>query len=146
MVAKPRWAPHIVGMTENSVEVDGIGGVFIYANDARALADWYVAHFGIPLVTWEDSKNYGTEFKYRSIDHPGITDSTIFSIQAAPTPLTTPRNQVTINYRVRDLAGFVRRLRSAGIEIEKQEDSEYGGFAWLRDPEGNKIELYQPAG
>lgn len=133
-------------MPENRVAVDGIGGVFIYANDAQALADWYVAHLGIPLVTFEEGKNFGIEFKYTNIDDPRVTDATVFSIQKSPAPLDAKRNQVTINYRVRDLAGLIRQLRSAGIEIDKEEDSEYGAFAWLRDPEGNKLELYQPVG
>lgn len=124
-------------MTENKVMVDGIGGIFIYANDAKALADWYVANLGLPLGTWEEGKNYGAQLGDSEI---------IFSIQASRTPLTAERNQVTVNYRVRDLAELKRQLRSAGIDIEKEEDSEYGGFAWIRDPEGNKIELYQPAG
>lgn len=134
-------------MADNKAVVDGVGGVFIYANDAPALADWYVAHLGIPLVTFEEGKNFGTEFKYTNIADPGVTDATVFSIQASPTPLTTPRNQVRINFRVRDLTGLIRQLRAAGIEIEKEEDyAEYGLFAWVSDPEGNKIELYQPAG
>ena len=133
-------------MTENRAVVDGIGGVFIYANDAPALADWYVAHFGIPLVTFEEGKNFGTEFKYTNIADPLVTDATVFSIQASPTPLAAPRNQVRVNFRVRDLTGLIRQLRGAGIEIEKEEDyAEYGLFAWVSDPEGNKIELYQPA-
>lgn len=134
-------------MTENKAAVDGIGGVFIYANDAKALADWYVAHLGIVLGTYEEGKNYGLEFKYKNLDDPTVTDATVFSIQASPTPLSSPRNQVRVNYRVRDLTGLIRQLRAAGIEIEKEEDyAEYGRFAWLSDPEGNKIELYQPAG
>ena len=123
-------------MANDKAAVDGIGGVFIYANDAKALADWYVAHLGLPLGCWEEAKNYGAQLGESEI---------IFSIQKAPTALTGPRNQVTVNYRVGDLGALKSRLRSAGVAIEKEEDSEYGGFAWVRDPEGNKIELYQPA-
>jgi catechol 2,3-dioxygenase-like lactoylglutathione lyase family enzyme len=134
-------------MSENRAVVDGIGGVFIYATDARALADWYTAHLGIPMTTYEEEKNFGTEFKYTSLDEPTRTDATVYSIQAAPTPLASERNQVRVNYRVRDLTGLLRQLRAANIEIEKEEDyAEYGRFAWIHDPEGNKIELYQPVG
>ncbi|MDQ6719104.1 MAG: VOC family protein [Gemmatimonadota bacterium] len=134
-------------MTENRAIVDGIGGVFIYADDAKALADWYVAHLGIPLGTYEEGKNYGLEFKYTNIENPSVTDATVFSIQAATAPLGKERNQVRVNYRVRDLTGLLRQLRAANIEIQKEEDyAEYGRFAWIHDPEGNKIELYQPAG
>jgi predicted enzyme related to lactoylglutathione lyase len=48
-----------------------------------------------------------------------------------------------VNYRVRDLPGFLAQLKAGGIEIEKTEDFDYGRFAWIRDPEGNRIELYQ---
>ncbi len=134
-------------MTEKRAAVDGIGGVFIYANDAKALADWYATHLGIPMTTYEEGKNFGTEFKYTSIDDPKRTDATVYSIQNSPTPLASERNQAVVNYRVRDLAGLVRQLREAGIEIEKEVDyAEHGLFAWIHDPEGNKIELYQPAG
>jgi catechol 2,3-dioxygenase-like lactoylglutathione lyase family enzyme len=133
-------------MAENRAVVDGIGGVFIYANDAKALSDWYVRHLGLPLGTWEEGKNYGAQLPSASSKGGDDAESIIFSIQAAPKSLGADRNQVTVNYRVRDLAGLKSQLRSDGVAIEKEEDSEYGGFAWVRDPEGNKIELYQPAG
>jgi catechol 2,3-dioxygenase-like lactoylglutathione lyase family enzyme len=134
-------------MAENRAVVDGIGGVFIYANDAKALADWYTAHLGIPMTTYEEGKNFGTEFKYTSLDDATRIDATVYSIQSSTTPLASERNQVRVNYRVRDLTGLLRQLRAAGIEIEKEEDYEsFGRFAWLHDPEGNKIELYQPVG
>jgi catechol 2,3-dioxygenase-like lactoylglutathione lyase family enzyme len=134
-------------MPENRAVVDGIGGIFIYANDAKALADWYTAHLGIPIVTYEEGKNFGTEFKYTNLDDPTRTDSTVYSIQASPTPLAKERNQAVVNYRVRDLSALLRQLRAANIEIEKEVDyDDYGRFAWIRDPEGNKIELYQPVG
>ena len=130
-------------MTEYRVAVEAIGGVFIYANDAKALADWYVANLGIPLGTWEEGKNYGAILKSGKADD---ADAVIFSIQAAPNAIAGERNQVTVNYRVRDLKELVGQLRAAGVKIEKEEDSEYGAVAWLRDPERTKIELYQPAG
>jgi predicted enzyme related to lactoylglutathione lyase len=71
----------------------------------------------------------------------------VYSIQSSPTPLAKERNQAVVNYRVRDLSALLRQLRAANIEIEKEVDyDDYGRFAWIRDPEGNKIELYQPVG
>ena len=99
------------------------------------------------MRAYEEGKNCGKEFKYSSCDEPARTDATVYSIQASPTPRAAERNQVRVNYRVRDLTGLLRQLRAAGIDIEKEEDyAEYGRFAWIHDPEGNKIELYQPAG
>jgi predicted enzyme related to lactoylglutathione lyase len=128
------------------ISVDGIGGVFIYANDAKALSKWYAHHFGLNLETYEDGKVYGIEFKYRRLGDSSQVDSTVFSISQAKAELPTERNQAVVNYRVRDLAAFVEQLKSDGVAIEKSEDFDYGRFAWIRDPEGNRIELYQPLG
>jgi len=129
---------------EKRISIDGIGGVFIYANDAKALSNWYAHHFGLKLETYEDGKVYGTEFKYRRLSDSSKVDSTVFSISQAKTPLSADRRECVINYRVRDLQAFLGQLKSEGIEIEKTEDFDYGRFAWIKDPEGNRIELYQP--
>ncbi|PYO11232.1 MAG: glyoxalase [Gemmatimonadetes bacterium] len=134
----------IGGKVEKRVSVDGIGGVFIYANDAKALSNWYAHHFGLRLETYEDGKVYGTEFKYRRLGDSSQVDSTVFSISQAKVTLPSERNQAVINYRVRDLQSFLDQLKAEGVEIEKTEDFDYGRFAWIKDPEGNRIELYQP--
>jgi predicted enzyme related to lactoylglutathione lyase len=134
----------IGGKVERRIPVDGIGGVFIYANDAKTLSNWYAHHFGLRLETYEDGKVYGTEFKYRRLGDSSKVDSTVFSISQSKVNLPADRNEVVINYRVRDLPVFLDQLRADGIEIEKTEDFDYGRFAWIRDPEGNRIELYQP--
>jgi predicted enzyme related to lactoylglutathione lyase len=126
------------------ITVDGIGGVFLYANDAKALANWYARHFGINVETYEDNKVYGTEFKYRRLGDSSKVDATVWSISSSKTPLPPERRECVVNYRVRDLAAFLDQLRLDGIPIEKTEDFDYGRFAWIRDPEGNRIELFQP--
>jgi predicted enzyme related to lactoylglutathione lyase len=132
------------GKIEKRIPIDGIGGVFIYANDAKTLSNWYAHHFGLKLETYEDGKVYGTEFKYRRLGDSSKVDSTVFSISQSKTPLPPERTECVINYRVRDLQAFIEQLRTDGIEIEKTEDFDYGRFAWIKDPEGNRIELYQP--
>jgi len=134
----------IGGKVERRIPVDGIGGVFIYANDAKTLSNWYAHHFGLRLETYEDGKVYGTEFKYRRLGDSSKVDSTVFSISQSKVTLPTDRKEAVINYRVRDLPAFLDQLRADGIEIEKTEDFDYGRFAWIKDPEGNRIELYQP--
>lgn len=134
----------IGGRVEKRIAVDGIGGVFLYANDARALSNWYAHHFGLRIETYEDGKVYGTEFKYRRLSDSSKVDSTVFSISQAKTPLPAERRECVINYRVHDLTAFLAQLKAEGIAIEKTEDFDYGRFAWIRDPEGNRIELYQP--
>ncbi|HEX9219071.1 MAG TPA: VOC family protein [Gemmatimonadaceae bacterium] len=134
----------IGGKVEKRVSVDGIGGVFIYANDAKALSNWYAHHFGLRLETYEDGKVYGTEFKYRRLGDSSQVDSTVFSISQSKVTLPPERSQAMINYRVRDLQSFLDQLKAEGVDIEKTEDFDYGRFAWIKDPEGNRIELYQP--
>jgi predicted enzyme related to lactoylglutathione lyase len=129
---------------EKRIVVDGIGGVFIYAEDAKALSVWYAQHLGIPLETYEDAKVFGTEFKYRRLGDSSQVDSTIFAIHQAKKHLEEGRSEAMVNYRVRDLRGFVEQLKADGIKIDKTEDYDYGLFAWITDPEGNRIELYQP--
>ena len=146
--AQIRGMPRPAGgsQTGKRIAVDGIGGVFLYANDARALSNWYSHHLGIKLDTYEENKVYGTEFKYRRLGDSSRVDSTVWSISNSKTPLPLERRECVINYRVRDLAAFLDQLREDGIAVEKTEDFEYGRFAWIRDPEGNRIELYQPLG
>jgi predicted enzyme related to lactoylglutathione lyase len=129
---------------EKRISIDGIGGVFIYANDAKALSNWYAHHFGLRLETYEDGKVFGTEFKYRRLGDSSQIDSTVFSINQSKADLPSERQEAMVNYRVRDLDAFVAQLKADGIEIEKTEEFDYGRFAWIRDPEGNRIELYQP--
>ncbi|HJQ11857.1 MAG TPA: VOC family protein [Gemmatimonadaceae bacterium] len=134
----------IGGRAEKRIGVEGIGGVFLFANDAKALSNWYAHHFGLRIETYEDGKVYGTEFKYRRLSDSSQVDSTVFSISQAKTPLPAERRECVINYRVRDLTSFLEQLKAEGVGVEKTEDFDYGRFAWIRDPEGNRIELYQP--
>jgi predicted enzyme related to lactoylglutathione lyase len=119
--------------------VTGIGGIFFQAKDAPALLAWYKRHLGIDVQVWG-----GAAFTWAD---PGpIAGTTVWSIgpeegnQFAPS--TAP---FMINYRVEDLRALVRVLKEEGCNVlEKIDDSEYGKFAWVIDPEGNKVELWQP--
>lgn len=122
--------------------VKGLGGVFLVAEDPRALSEWYARHLGLSFMEWEPGTNYGLTFP--STDPDGTPVDTVFSFQKAKGPLGEGRPECVVNWRVADLAALCARLQSAGIPIEKQEDCEYGHFAWIRDPEGRRVELYQP--
>ncbi|MFL5509605.1 MAG: VOC family protein [Gemmatimonadaceae bacterium] len=135
---------HTGGRPPKRISVDGIGGVFISANDAKALSNWYAQHFGLTLETYEDGKVYGMEFKHRRLGDSSKVDSTVFAISQSKDALPADRREFQVNYRVTDLGGFLEQLKADGVAIEKTEDAEYGRFAWIRDPEGNRIELYQP--
>jgi predicted enzyme related to lactoylglutathione lyase len=115
--------------------VTGIGGVFLRARDADALRAWYAANLGIAIEEWG-----GSPFVAES------GDTTIWSIFAGDTGYWPQEQQVMVNYRVRDLDAMLAQLRAAGAEVdEKVEEMEFGRFGWAVDPEGNRIELWQPA-
>ena len=113
--------------------VTGIGGIFFKAKDAPALQAWYKRHLGIDVQAWG-----GTAFT-----DPGTT---IWSIGRAESDQFAPGTaSFMVNYRVDDLHALVKVLREEGCNVlDKVDDSEYGKFAWVIDPEGNKIELWQP--
>ena len=131
---------------QKSVKVAGIGGVFLKANDPAALAAWYSRHFGLSFQSGGcgSEQNYWLEFVAHDDPDRAKRVTIVFAIQSAKSHLPSERHAVEINYRVSDLAALMADLTAAGVAVEKQEDYDYGRFAWLRDPENNRIELYQP--
>jgi predicted enzyme related to lactoylglutathione lyase len=121
--------------------VTGIGGIFFNATDPVALRAWYKAHLGIDVQEWG-----GAAFRWTDDAGQPATGTTIWSIGSAGGDHFAPsRSPFMINYRVADLDGLLQALRSEGCSVlEKTEDSEYGKFGWVIDPEGNKVELWQP--
>src|SRR5438105_2772657 len=120
--------------------VTGIGGIFFKANDPEKLAAWYREHLGIT-----PSADGSVVFRWREDKIPENRGYTVWAPFPAATryfdPSTAP---FMINYRVRDLDAVVAELRKAGVTIDdRREDSEFGRFAWILDPEGNRIELWQ---
>lgn len=121
--------------------VTGIGGIFFKAKDAPALQAWYKRHLGIDVQSWG-----GTAFTWTDSDGKPAGGMTIWSVAAESSkqfdPSTAP---FMINYRVDDLHALVAALKEEGCNVlPKIDDSEYGKFAWVIDPEGNKVELWQP--
>ncbi|HEY1090366.1 MAG TPA: VOC family protein [Burkholderiaceae bacterium] len=117
--------------------VTGIGGIFFKAKDPAGLRAWYQKHLGIDVQSWG-----GAAFSWGGVDsQPG---STIWSVGSggnfAPSTST-----FMINYRVADLAALMQVLRDEGCQVlEMSDDPDYGKFGWVIDPEGNKIELWEP--
>jgi catechol 2,3-dioxygenase-like lactoylglutathione lyase family enzyme len=120
-------------------QVTGIGGIFFKARDPARMAAWYREHLGIRT---EDGH---TDFVWREHDQPNRIGRTVWSLFPADTdyfgPASTP---FMINYRVSNLERMLEQLRVAGISVDKVEDHAYGRFAWITDPEGNRIELWEP--
>ena len=121
--------------------VTGIGGIFFQAKDPVALRAWYQKHLGIDVQEWG-----GTAFQW--VDGAGkpTGGTTVWSIGKAGSDYYAPSTApFMVNYRVEDLAGLLAALRAEGCDVvDKTDDSEFGKFGWVVDPEGNKVELWQP--
>ena len=118
--------------------VTGIGGIFFNAKDPVALRAWYKTHLGIDVQEWG-----GAAFRWADEAGKPTTGTTIWSVGA--TDFAPSSSSFMINYRVADLHGVLASLRSEGCNVlEKTDDSEYGKFGWVIDPEGNKVELWEP--
>lgn len=121
--------------------VTGIGGVFFKAKDAPAMHAWYKRHLGIDVQEWG-----GTAFTWTGSDGKPTGGTTIWSVGSEQDePFAPSEASFMINYRVDDLYALVNVLKEEGCNVlDKIDDSEYGKFAWVIDPEGNKVELWQP--
>ncbi|MFN8179603.1 MAG: VOC family protein [bacterium] len=121
--------------------VTGIGGIFFKARDPDALRAWYRRHLGLDIQEWG-----GVTFVWNPPDAPAPNGATVWSIFPADTKYFDPSpSPFMINYRVEDLDALLAALRAEGCAVdEKVESTEYGRFGWVMDPEGNRIELWQP--
>ena len=121
--------------------VTGIGGIFFQARDPAALQAWYRRHLGIDVQDWG-----GTAFRWTDDDGRPAGGTTVWSIGAADGDYFAPsRAPFMVNYRVADLHALLEALRVEGCEVlEKVDESDFGKFGWVMDPEGNKVELWEP--
>jgi catechol 2,3-dioxygenase-like lactoylglutathione lyase family enzyme len=118
--------------------ITGIGGIFVVSKDPKALAAWYRDVLGIPLERWG-----GATFRYDAAGHPAVAVWTAFP--EGGSTLAPSRREFMINFAVDDLDAFIARLKAKGVTILKRDDSDPSGkFAWILDPDGTKIELWQP--
>ncbi|MEO1021602.1 MAG: VOC family protein [Bacteroidota bacterium] len=118
--------------------VTGIGGIFLKADDPESTKNWYKTHLGI------NSGQYGGTFSWKS--QTGEQGHTAWSIFKSDTEYTNPSTKdVMINYRVEDLEALLNQLKEEGVEIVGEiETYAYGKFGWIMDPNGYKIELWEP--
>ncbi len=121
--------------------VTGIGGIFFKAQDPAALREWYKKHLGIEILDWG-----GAVFAWGQPDNPAASGSTVWSIFPRSSDYFAPGTaNFMINYRVADLDALLAALRAEGCNVdERVEESAFGKFGWVIDPEGNKVELWQP--
>jgi predicted enzyme related to lactoylglutathione lyase len=116
--------------------VIGIGGIFIKSRDPDTLRAWYRKHLGMDVQDWG-----GMTF---SGDAPAA--ATVWSVLDAGSTYFAPSTApFMVNYRVRDLDAVLAALRAEGCDVdEKSESSDFGKFGWVMDPDGNRVELWEP--
>jgi len=121
--------------------VTGIGGVFFKSKDPKKLGEWYRTHLGMNVEEWG-----GVAFRWATPENEAGIGSTIWSPFKEDTEYFEPsKASFMINYRVEDLHAVLAQLRSEGCEVDARvEESEYGKFGWVMDPEENRLELWQP--
>ena len=126
-------------------KVNGIGGIFFKSKDPGETARWYEKCLGIQAETWGDSR--GTAFEWRHKEDPERPGFSVWSIFPDSTSYFGPDDATfMINYRVADLDAMLEQLRDAGATLAGEPVEEYNGrFAWVMDPDGRKIELWEPA-
>lgn len=120
-------------------KVIGIGGLFFKARDPQALSAWYATYLGV------DIHDFGGAMFAEDERRPGYM---LWSPFKQDTRYFEPGNKdFMINFRVDDLDALLARLRGAGVQVDSRiDESEFGRFGWIVDPEGTRIELWQPPG
>lgn len=121
--------------------VTGIGGIFLRANDHTALKAWYQTHLGIDIADWG-----GTAFRWTDAAGAPYAGTTVWSVFKGESTYFEPSTaRFMVNYRVENCAALLDMLRAEGCQVVGGPDaSEFGTFGWVMDPEGNKIELWEP--
>jgi catechol 2,3-dioxygenase-like lactoylglutathione lyase family enzyme len=122
---------------EPAGRITGVGGVFVASPDPKALAAWYRDVLGIELEPWG-----GATLRY---DSPGHPPAVVWNaVRLGSGYLAPSKREFMIDFAVDDVDAFVARLKAKGVVILKQVSDPTGKFAWILDPDGTKIELWQP--
>ncbi len=121
--------------------VTGIGGIFFKARDPEALRAWYRTHLGLEIESWG-----GMSFRWHKPEKPELEGTTAWTIFPETTDYFAPSTApFMVNYRVAELEPLLEALRAEGCKVDDRMDaSEFGKFGWVMDPEGNRIELWEP--
>ncbi|MCB2222454.1 MAG: VOC family protein [Bacteroidetes bacterium] len=129
-------------MSDNSKKgkVTGLGGVFFKSKDPEALKKWYENNLGLPC------DQHGHLFEWLQTDAPTKKGFTQFGVFNSDTEYMQPsQKDYMINFRVDDVVIMIERLKKAGMKVIGDIDTySYGKFAWVMDPDGNKVELWEP--
>lgn len=117
----------------------GIGGIFFKSANQQQAREWYGKHLGL------EDKGEGVMLPWREKDNPDKEHVTVWTVFPGTTKYFGPNQTFMVNYIVDDMDALLERLQKEGVKIDpKRQDADYGRFAWIYDPDGNKVELWQP--
>jgi catechol 2,3-dioxygenase-like lactoylglutathione lyase family enzyme len=131
------WTATPVVAADTPGRITGIGGVFVVSKNPEALAAWYRDVLGITLQPWG-----GATFRYDAPGHPPMVVWNAFP--EGESYLAPSQRDFMLDFAVDDLDAFLTRLNAKGVTILKRGEDPNGKFAWILDPDGTKIELWQP--
>ncbi|TKG95078.1 VOC family protein [Puteibacter caeruleilacunae] len=127
-------------MSDNTPKVTGIGGIFFRSKDPQKTNEWYGKNLGLAIDP------YGSAFEFRNANRPDEINYLRWSPFSEDTDYFEPsQKEFMINYRVQNIEGLVEQLKANGVTVvDEIVEYEYGKFVHIMDPEGNKIELWEP--
>jgi|SRR5579863_4417928 len=136
---------------KDETRVTGVGGFFFKAQNPGKLGDWYREHLGIALQAAGKGENAPQfcSFEWRDKNHPDTVGATAWSIFPADTKYFAPSSApFMMNFRVANLERLLAQLRQEGVKVDDKitDDESNGKFGYAMDPEGNRIELWEPKG
>ena len=125
-------------MAEQPGHITGVGGVFVKSKDPKALAQWYREVLGLNVASWGGAA--------LPVDAPGHPPKVSWTAFADTSDYMAPsKREFMINFAVDDMDAILARVTAKGVPILKRDDGDaFGRFAWIQDPDGTKIELWQP--
>ena len=118
--------------------ITGVGGIFFKSKDPKALMAWYRDVLGIRVEAWG-----GAALRYDAPGHPPVV--TVNAFRQTNTYMAPSTREFMIDFAVDDLPAFLERLKAKGVAILDTQNDASGKFAWILDPDGTKIELWEPA-
>ncbi len=129
-------------MESNNKTIAAIGGIFIYSEKPKELADWYKKHLGIEYEYTQEYNAFYSSFPYKDLDGKKKY-YTAWSILSSKLRPKLDFRAFTVNYRVHDIEDTVGMLKLQGVKVRGIDTYPEGKFAWLDDPDGNHIELWE---
>lgn len=124
-------------------KVVGLGGAFIFAQDPERLAQWYADNLGFRPQHNPGDGSWFQEFKHRALDDASRVETSTWVVFPGKAEGAVGEGRCMFNYRVDNLDAVLAKLAETGVVLNMREDFDYGRFAWVTDPEGNPVELFE---